>query len=131
MASFIHGIDLTPTPLMQILMNTLNSRLNELVDVDTYKAQLAQFSLTCDNCYAYLRPGIFPIDSQTEFLKRICTDKFIRDDDQFFLHIQGMNASDFEPLNFGSLNIFVLCNTFKINELPQHFSAKTNCFRES
>jgi hypothetical protein len=48
-------------PLIKQLQS-LNTSLKSDINVDEYKKLLIKFNLTCNDSYAYLRKGVYPID---------------------------------------------------------------------
>jgi hypothetical protein len=48
-------------PLIEQLKK-LNTILTESIDVNVYKNLLEEYGLTCNECYAFLRKGIYPVD---------------------------------------------------------------------
>ena len=67
MPKFFRGIKLniktSIIPFIKMLDNLGNSPSSE-INLTTYKEILKKYNLTCDNCYAFLHKGIYPIDSE-------------------------------------------------------------------
>ena len=59
----LHGITLQPSPLFKQLYNILKSFPFDIKDVtEIYKQRLKLYNLSCNECWGYLQPHIFPID---------------------------------------------------------------------
>jgi hypothetical protein len=69
---FFRGIILNPTNKLVTLLNDLLDKSLMTVTNEAYNNTLKQHSLTCDNCWTYLRPGIFPIDGH--YLKTLANN---------------------------------------------------------
>lgn len=82
-----------------------NTSLNDSIDIATYKKLLASYDLTCEDCYAFLRKGVYPIDG-------ICLNRFANTE----LTIESLYSDAFNTKEvpifqlYCSLTIFVLCN---------------------
>lgn len=72
---FFRGIKITPTYKLLDFIDKITLkqfyRLGNL-DNETYNTTLAQCALTCEECWSYLRPGVYPIDNK--FLNELCSD---------------------------------------------------------
>ena len=82
---FFYGVEINPVASYKSLLDTLNT--NVLVKTSTpgnfrdmYKAVLADYDLTCNDCYRHLCDGIYPIDichlpsiSRTSYTKELKT----------------------------------------------------------
>ena len=73
--------------------------IKELVD------KLSEFNLTCNDCYAYFKSGIYPID----FNKFRClTDDKISKDKKILQHMLNLNESKFDFQKFGSIIALII-----------------------
>jgi hypothetical protein len=93
--TFFRGIQLTPTQKINNLLSELKTReLQSYGDLKlkTYRDLLSSFNATCDNCFLYLRPGVYPIDSsnissfveESVNLHDLYKDIFFQDDVPFY-----------------------------------------------
>jgi hypothetical protein len=58
-----HGIPLQPSSTFESICNVLRDFPFEHKDyIDIYKMRLKLYNITCDECFAYLQPGVFPVD---------------------------------------------------------------------
>jgi hypothetical protein len=58
-----HGITLQPSSLFKSVCNVLRDFPFDHTDhINIYKQRLQLYNMTCDECFAYLQPGVFPID---------------------------------------------------------------------
>jgi len=74
------------------------------INTENYKTILKQYGLTCDNCFAYLNKGIYPIDS--ECLNKISTQQF--NIDSLYSDYLESNSPAFQSL--GYFVIYILSN---------------------
>jgi len=83
--------------------NTILSTNN--IDVNVYKNLLKEYELTCDDCYAFLKKGIYPIDGS-------CLSDISNID--ITLDSLYENAFDTKSVpafqSFSCFTIFILCN---------------------
>jgi len=105
--TFFRGIELKLKPKLSLLsrqLGNINTSFVEGVDLQKYKNILSEFNLTCDECYAYLRKGIYPIDGS-------CL-KLIADTDYDLNALyDSLDTSDIPVFqSFSSFTIFILCN---------------------
>ena len=85
-------------------LRELNTSLKDSVSVNAYKHLLNEYGLTCNECYAYLRKGVYPVDGSC--LGRISTCKWSLEElynDAFDNKIPFFQS-------FSSFTIFILCN---------------------
>lgn len=65
--TFFRGIKFKLNPKYNYFIKKLESlgtlRTNK-INIDYYKELLREHNLTCENCFAYLRKGIYPIDGE-------------------------------------------------------------------
>lgn len=74
------------------------------INTDTYKTILKQYNLTCDNCFAHLNKGIYPIDS--ECLNKLSVQQF--DIDSLYTDYLEANSPIYQSL--GYFVIYILSN---------------------
>jgi hypothetical protein len=83
----------------------LNTILNDSINVDVYKNLLEEYGLTCNECYAFLRKGVYPVDGS-------CLSKISNID----ITLESLYENAFDTKNvpafqsFSSFTIFILCN---------------------
>ena len=95
----------------------LNELGNNIVDLITaqeksydinlvvYQNLISEFNLTCNDCYAYFKSGIYPID----FNKfRSITDDKISKDKKILQHMLNLDESKFDFQKFGSILSLIL-----------------------
>lgn len=86
-------------------LKSLNTILSDTINVDTYRALLGEFGLTCDECYAFLKKGIYPVDGRC-----------LSDISNIDITLESLyeNAFDTKSVpafqSFSSFTIFILCN---------------------
>ena len=103
-------------PLYGICLE-LNELGNNIVDLITaqeksydinlvvYQNLISEFNLTCNDCYAYFKSGIYPID----FNKfRSITDDKISKDKKILQHMLNLDESKFDFQKFGSILSLIL-----------------------
>lgn len=104
---FLRGITLTLKkdflPLITHL-EALGTHDASAVSVESYKKILKQYNLTCENCYAYLNKGMYPIDS--ECLDTIASTNLTQDS----LYCDVLEHNDFTFQTFGYFVIYILSN---------------------
>lgn len=67
MPKFFRGINIEPNKKFSYLikeLEALGTFNNNEVNKDFYVELLNEYKLSCNNCFAYLRKGIYPIDSE-------------------------------------------------------------------
>ena len=106
--SFFRGIKLELKPNYNLLTRTLQ-HLNihlckDTVDLESYKQILNDNELTCDDCYGYLRKGVYPIDGKC--LPIISEYKHSLE----HLYEDAFDAKIPVYQSFSSFTIFILCN---------------------
>ena len=70
------------------------------INLVVYQNLLSEFNLTCNDCYAYFKSGIYPID----FNKfRYLTNDKISKDKKILQHMLNLNESKFDFQKFGSI----------------------------
>ena len=58
-----HGIVLQPSSIFRSVCNVLREFPFDHKDcVNIYKQRLKLYDMSCEDCFAYLQPGVFPID---------------------------------------------------------------------
>jgi hypothetical protein len=109
---FLYGIEIKPKPQYAKLLNYLNeNRL--IVDSDSldnfynnYRNTLAEYDLTCNECYSYTYDGIYPID--TKHLNTISVKDYTDESNSGFINM--VNRSNIPWfLNLANFNLYVLC----------------------
>jgi hypothetical protein len=107
-ASCFRGVKLKHKQRFNSLIAALgeyNTSLNTKVPVDAYKKLLGDYGLTCDECYLYLKKGIYPIDG-----------KCLQDFSDYKYSLEELYADAFNITNipyfqsFSSFTIFILCD---------------------
>jgi len=92
----------------QPLLNQLkkfNTVLTDNIDVNVYKNLLNEYDLTCDECYAYLRKGVYPIDGR--YLNILSNIDITLES----LYSEAFNTKCVPAFqSFSSFTIFILCN---------------------
>lgn len=83
------GIKTSVISFVQMLEN-LSCTSEKDINIFIYKEILNRFNLSCENCYAYLNKGIFPIDSQC--LKNISNDDISSEELYSLIDTQKTNA---------------------------------------
>jgi len=88
-----------------VTLNQLNTTLNEDIDAERYKKLLSKYGLTCDECYLYLRKGVYPIDGK--HISTISTFKYTIED----LYNDAFDISEIPLFQvISSFTVFILCN---------------------
>lgn len=103
---FFKGVELTilkeKRPFITLL-NELGSK-KENVSTEEYKSVLNRANLSCDNCYAYLCNGVYPIDS--ECIHKISNFDFNVNE----LYEQILDSKENGFQSFGYFVIYILSN---------------------
>jgi len=97
----LYGICLQPNDFGNNIIKLINEQ-EKLYDINlvVYQNLLSEFNLTCNDCYAYFKSGIYPVD----FNKfRILTDNVISKDKKILQHMLNLNESKFDFQKFGSI----------------------------
>lgn len=108
-AAFFRGIKIhireKYIPLISQLRKTNTILTTDIIDVSSYKNMLKEYDLSCDECYAFLRKSVYPIDGH-------CLSKISNID--ITLESLYENAFDTKHVpayqSFSSFTIFILCN---------------------
>jgi len=106
-AAFFRGIKIhireNYFSLLEQLRN-FNTNLDD-IKVDAYKHLLSEYELTCNDCYAFLRKGVYPIDGK-------CLSKLSNIDITLESLYQNAFNTKSVPVyqSFSSFIIFILCN---------------------
>ena len=75
------------------------------INLIIYENLINQFDVTCDNCYAYFKNKIYPVD----FNKfRYLTDDGISKDKKILQHLLNLDESKFDFQKFGSITCLLL-----------------------
>jgi hypothetical protein len=104
---FLRGLPLNVRPHFLPLLKQLrelNTTLHDNVDLIRYKHILNNYKLTCNDCFAYLRKGVYPIDGE-------CLD-LIADTNYTISDLyNSFNTKDIPAFqSFCTFTIFILCN---------------------
>lgn len=103
MPKFFRGIKINPLKKFDYLVKQLEALggfNSEEINKDFYTEILNENNLSCNNCFAYLRKGIYPIDS--EHLEYFTDSKFTQVD----LYTKLLDNTEIN--NFQSLGYFVI-----------------------
>ena len=119
MPKFFRGIRIDVNARFNYLINkleALGSGKTEKINKEFYVETLNEHNLSCNNCFAYLRKGIYPIDS--EHLDLFSNTK-LKQSDLYtkVLDVQGVN--NFQAL--GYFVIYVLSNKNTYNTTTKNF----------
>jgi hypothetical protein len=107
-ATFFRGIKIYIREKYLPLIDQLkqfNTILSDDIDVNVYKNLLSEYGLTCDECFAFLRKGVYPIDGK-------CLSNISNID----ITLESLYENAFNtkrvPIyqSFSSFTIFILCN---------------------
>jgi len=86
-------------------LSKLNTSLNEDINLDKYKKIISDYNLTCEECYLYLRRGVYPIDGKC--LSQISEYKHTLEE----LYTDAFNMKDVPLFQaYSSFTIFILCD---------------------
>ena len=106
--SFFRGIRLSLKPSFLPLverLRQLNTSLTNSVKELTYKNILSEYNLSCDDCYAFLRKGVYPVDGK--HLQLIADTDLTLDE----LYEDAFNTKQVPVFqSYSSFTIFLLCN---------------------
>jgi len=118
MPKFFRGIKLSVDSKYSYLIKKIES-LNLLkadINKNYYTDLLKEHNFTCNNCYAFLRKGVYPIDS--EHLESICTTKLTQKD-LYSNILDKESVNEFQAL--GYFVIYVLSNKNIYNTTTKNF----------
>jgi hypothetical protein len=106
--TFFRGIKLKLKPKYASLLtqlNNYNTSFSDFVKTDVYMSLLSKYNLTCNECYAHLRKGVYPIDGShlTDLAETDLTLDALYDDAFDTKKIPAFQS-------FCSFTIFILCN---------------------
>jgi hypothetical protein len=107
-AAFFRGIKIHIREKYSSLLKQLskfNTILTDTVDVKLYKQLLGEYNLTCEDSYALLRKGVYPIDGKC--LAEISNIDIILDS-LYENAFDTKNVPAFQ--SFSYFTIFILCN---------------------
>ena len=104
---FFRGINITPKAELIPLLNQLERFNVSLTDLPTkrYTSLLAEYKLTCKNCYGSLQKGVYPVDGE-------CVNFFAKEEVNLDdLYSNAFNV-DLVPSfqSYGYFTIFILQN---------------------
>jgi hypothetical protein len=105
--SFFRGMAITPKGNLRnlfIQLGNLNTSFSEL-PVKHYQHILSEYNLTCNNCYAHLQRGVYPIDG--ECINEL-SDSYIDIVDLYTNAFNNKNVPAFQSCAY--FTIFVLNN---------------------
>ena len=108
-------VDKTFNPLIQQLAQ------KNIDNLEVYKNLLAEFDLSCDNCFAYFAPNTYPIDGKC--INTITKNKI----NEETLYTKYLNTKEVPAYqSFGYFSIFILThNPFITDNIKKEFSLKT------
>ena len=91
-------------PLLDQLKK-FNTILTDNVDISVYENLLSDYNLTCNECYAFLRKGVYPVDGS-------CLNELSNIDITLESLYEGAFNTKSVPAfqSFSSFTIFILCN---------------------
>jgi len=119
MPKFFRGIKLNLNSRYEYFLRkieSLNLQKGEHVNKDFYCEILKEHNLSCNNCYAYLKKGIYPIDSEN--LEKITNTKITQTD--LYLNVLDTDVvNGFQSL--GYFVIYVLSNKNIYNTTTKNF----------
>lgn len=115
----LRAIPLTFNKTFQPLVNQLVQTPH--INLSQYKNLIAEFNLTCDECYGYYNPTVFPIDAV--HIKTL-TKKFDKTD----LYSKVLNIKiDPQWFGFGSFTLFILtADPFITEKARKNFCADSD-----
>ena len=119
MPKFFRGIKVQVNKKYDYLIKNLESygtQTSDQIDKNNYTQLLNEHKLSCNNCFAYLRKGIYPIDS--EHLSDLTTCK-IKQKDLYSEVLDISEISTFQAL--GYFVIYVLSNKNLYNISTKNF----------
>ena len=102
----LYGICLKPNDLGDNIIKIIGDQEKSYdINLVVYQNLLSEFELTCNDCYAYFKSGIYPID----FNKfRSLTDDKISKDKKILQHMLNLDESKFDFQKFGSILSLIL-----------------------
>jgi len=107
-AAFFRGIKIYIREKYLPLIDQLkqfNTILSDSVDVSVYKSLLDEYGLTCNDCFAFLKKGVYPVDG------RCLSDISNIDITLESLYENAFNTKSVPVYqSFSSFTIFILCN---------------------
>jgi len=113
MPKFFRGIKLSVNPRFNYLitkLESLGSIPSNEIDKKFYVETLNEYELSCNNCFAYLRKGIYPIDS--EHLEYF-TDLKISQEELYSKVLDSSNLNAFQSLGYFVIYVLSNKNIFK------------------
>jgi hypothetical protein len=108
-AAFFRGIKIhireNYFPLINQLRNFNTALTTDSIDINVYKNLLKEYNLSCNECYAFLKKGVYPIDGR-------CLSKISNIDITLeSLYENAFNTKSVPAYqSFSSFTIFILCN---------------------
>jgi hypothetical protein len=102
----LYGICLKPNTVGDSIIKTIGDQEKSYdINLVVYQNLLSEFNLTCNDCYAYFKSGIYPID----FKKfRHLTDDKISKDKKILQHMLDIDESKFDFQKFGSIIALII-----------------------
>ena len=102
----LYGICLKPNNLGDDIIKAISNQEKSYdINLVVYQNLLSEFNLTCNDCYAYFKSGIYPID----FKKfRDLTDDKISNDKKILQHMLNIDESKFDFQKFGSIIALII-----------------------
>lgn len=111
--NFFRGISINPTKKYGDLIDNLND--NTLNDLKSYQDILKINNLSCDDCFSFFQPNIYPINGS-------CLDSFVGENGKLkkiYNNIFEKNKKCFQC--YESFNIFILTNNYKSDTFYEDF----------
>ena len=114
---FFRGMRINIKPKYAPLIKQIDSLgINRnTVSVEYYKNILNEYNLKCDNCFAYLCKGVYPIDS--EYLNIISDSKI--NINNLYNEVLDTNSLGFQ--SYGYFVIYILSNKNTLNTTTKNF----------
>jgi hypothetical protein len=102
----LYGICLELNDLGKNIVNLITQQEKSYdINLVVYQNLLSEFNLSCNDCYAYFKSGIYPID----FNKfRYLTGEKISQDKKILQHMLNLDESKFDFQKFGSIVPLIL-----------------------
>tara|TARA_R110000787_G_scaffold40970_2_gene101367 strand:+ start:1020 stop:1529 length:510 start_codon:yes stop_codon:yes gene_type:complete len=102
----LYGVCLKPNELGEKIIRLVSDQEKSYdINLVVYQNLLSEFDITCNDCYAYFKSGIYPID----FKKfRDLTDDKISKDKKILQHMLNIDESKFDFQKFGSIMALII-----------------------
>ena len=119
MPKFFRGVKINLNSRFNYFVNkleALSTSSTEKIDNKYYTELLNEYGLSCNNCFAYLRKGVYPIDSEHMDL---ISDTKLKQKDLYTNMLDVSSVSGFQAL--GYFVIYVLSNKNIYNTTTKSF----------